>query len=135
MNVETVLLSEGCVALLAVVGLLAGVYSLVDLQVVGDVKGLLALSAVVRTLPRVDFHVRPVGFPIVESLRAQFALELFLFQMDAIHVLVENILFKEGSSALSADVGPGTRQGGVHSRTVKSQVSGCGGAVRAEVTE
>ena len=77
-NIKTVLLGKGCLTLLAFVGFLPCVDSLMNLQIVGQVKGLFALTAVVRTFSRMDFHVCPERFLIVESLWAEFALKPFL---------------------------------------------------------
>ena len=103
-HIQTVLLGEGCLTLLALVGFLPCVQSLVDLQVVGHFKTLPTLWANEWALSRVARLVLPEGLWTIENLGAEITLEFFLSQVDIIDVLIKNGLFKESFSTLFTDM-------------------------------
>ena len=103
-HIQTVLLGEGCLTLLAFVGFLSCVQSLMDLQVVGHFKTLPTLWANEWALSRVARLVLPEGLWTIENLGAEITLEFFLSQVDIIDVLIKNGLFKESFSTLFTDM-------------------------------
>ena len=134
-NIKTVLLGKGCLTLLAFVGFLPCVQSLMDLQVVGHFKTLPTLWANEWALSRVARLVLPEGLWTIENLGAEITLEFFLSQVDIIDVLIKNGLFKESFSALFTDMRSSSGCRWVHSLIMLSQKAMDIGSVWTELAE
>ena len=134
-HIQTVLLGEGCLTLLALVGFLPCVQSLVDLQVVGHFKTLPTLWANEWALSRVARLVLPEGLWTIENLGAEITLEFFLSQVDIIDVLIKNGLFKESFSTLFTDMRSSSGCRWVHSLIMLSQKAMDIGSVWTELAE
>ena len=132
-HVQAVLLGEGRVAQLALVGLLPRVQPLVDLQVVGHGEALAALAAHEGADARVEVHVRGQLVPPQKDLGAEVALELLVLDVHVDPVPAQHVLVEEALAAQLADVGSRPRLRAVPAERVVQEAAMARGGVGAEL--